>query len=490
MEKLVTIKIERVRQIDNPDGFLGGNADYYCKVNIDGTWLKSTRQKDSPDWRPNWTFIRSVVGNRNIPIVIELWDRDITGGDDLCDINPNRGLRTLKLFYNTSTGRISGDLSAAKGTRVRARGAGESYRAEIWFRISHRVPRMPKRLPEVWASDCPIKLLWRASASGNDLKLTEQNLAAFNDLLYSCTDGQWRIGRFMIQDERSLLSSTGRGVGHIHRTGTHGAHGHADGRPNNPKHWEVNEKSTPEVYVMEFLHSWTGLKDEYEVSQGGPRTNCPATKALRDETKACIMDGTYGKPKKLCRPETHNPNTEQGNVRKMDCYSWLKKVMHAAGKTRFKVPQGHVPGPDTAPTLRFVYLTITNVNQISNPDGLFSGNGDYYVRVRIDGLWYAKSTHVEDRKKISPNWFFGFAFSSDRHRKIPIRIELWDHDKTSGDDRCDINPRKRKKVLDIVYNTATGRITGDITGSRNRIITAEGSGDSNRAKLKFRINSR
>jgi hypothetical protein len=490
MDQTITVTIRRVRQIDRPDGFLGGQADYYAKVRIDGVWMKSGHRDNVPDWRPNWSFRRAVARNSRVPIRIELWDHDSTSGDDKCDINPTRGKKRLDLTYRLSTGRITGDLTGTRRTVIHVRGGGDSDRAEIWLQIDHATPRVPRRLPEVWASDLKIEALWNATATGRDLRTVEARLRGFNNRLYTCTDGQWRVGRFLIHDNRSELSAKGKGVGHIHRTGTHGAHGHADGRPNNPKHWEVNEGSSVGAYLMEFLHSWTGLKDEYEVSQGGPRTNCPSSAALRNATRACVMDGSVGTPTKLCRPTTHNPNTEQGNVRHMDCYSWLRKVMHQAGKTRFRVPAGHIAGPTGAPTLRFVYLTILRVQQIDRPDGFMAGQGDYYAKVRMDGLWFAKSKHRDNRRLVTPNWLFGFAFSNNRHRTISIRIELWDHDSTSGDDRCDINPRRRKKVLDLTYNTSTGRIRGDVTGRRNTIITARGSGDSNRAEIRFRIASR
>ena len=346
-------------------------------------------------------------------------------------------------------------------------------------------------LSEALVSDVPIRLLWNANSSSSDLGTVESKLGDFADRLYDCTDGQWRIGRFLIHDDRSELSPQGTGVGHVHRTDMHGAHGHADGRPNSPEHWEVNESSSVGAYLMEFLHSWTGLKDEYEVSQGGASTNCPATKAERDSSNACVMDDTYGTPTELCRPSTHNSNTEQGNVRGMDCYSWLVKVMDDAGYLGFQVPSRQVPGPTVAPPLRFVYLTIQNVKQIDDPDpGIFQGTGDYYTRVRMSGAGFSKSKHRDNRTDVSPNWLFGLAFSSDDDRKIPIRLEIWDHDALSGDDLCDLSPVDGKKRLDITYDTGTGQITGDVTGSRDIPITVRGVGDSDRVEATFVISSR
>lgn len=346
-------------------------------------------------------------------------------------------------------------------------------------------------LSEILVSDVPIRLLWDADSSTTDLATVENRLAGMADRLYDCTDGQWRIGRFLIHDDRSELAPKGKGVGHVHRTDTHGEHGHADGRPNNPEHWEVNESSRVGVYLMEFLHSWTGLKDEYEVSQNGASTNCPASTADRDASNACVMDDTYGTPTELCRPDTHNPNTEQGNVRDMDCYSWLVKVMDDAGHRGFQVPQRHVPGPANAPTLRFVYLTITNVRQLSDPDpGWLQGPGDYYARVKMAGAGFAKSTHRDNDANVSPNWLFGLAFSSDTDRTIPIRLEIWDHDTLSGDDRCDLSPVNGKTHIDLAYDTATGKITGDVTGTRDTPITIAGSGDADRVEATFVLTSR
>lgn len=347
----------------------------------------------------------------------------------------------------------------------------------------------PSTLPEVWASDLPIRLMWRATAAGTDLNTVENRLAGFNNRLYDCTDGQWRIGKFLIHDDRSELSPNGKGVGHIHRTSTHGPHGHADGRPDDPEHWHVNEGSSVGTYLMEFLHSWTGLKDEYEVSQGGARTNCPATQATRTSSNACVMDATSGTPTELCRPGTHNTNTEQGNVRGMDCYTWLRQVMQAAGHAGFQVPSTHITGPAAAPTLRFVYLTIQRVRQIDDPDpGLFAGDGDYYAKVRMSGSWFEKSEHKDNRANPAPDWVFGLAFSSDSHRTIPIRLQIWDHD-VVFDDQCDVSPVAGKKSLDIKYNTATGQITGDATGTRDTPITVRGAGDD-RVEVTFVVTSR
>ncbi|MCZ6820348.1 MAG: hypothetical protein O7G31_12780 [Calditrichaeota bacterium] len=128
-------------------------------------WMKSGHRYNVPDWRPNWSFRRAVARNSTVPIRIELWDHDTTSGDDKGDVNPTRGKKRLDLNYSLPTGRIAGDLTGTSTTTLRARGGGDSDRAEIWFRLDHSTPSVPKRLPEVWASDLPIKVLLTFSES-------------------------------------------------------------------------------------------------------------------------------------------------------------------------------------------------------------------------------------------------------------------------------------------------------------------------------------
>jgi hypothetical protein len=204
------------------------------------------------------------------------------------------------------------------------------------------------------------------------------------------------------------------------------------------------------------------------------------------------MDDTSGTRTELCRREDHNPNTEQGNVRGMDCYSWLRKVMLEAGHTEFRAPTARITGPTSAPTLQFVYLTIQRVRQIDDPDpGPFQSAADYYAKVKMGGSWFAPSRTIEDATDTFPNWLFGFAFSSDTRDTIPIQIKLLDFDGIYNEtDVCDISPIRGKKVLDLQYNTATGQITGDITGVRDTSITTAGVGESDRAEITFMITSR
>ncbi len=131
-------------------------------------------------------------------------------------------------------------------------------------------------------------------------------------------------------------------------------------------------------------------------------------------------------------------------------------------------------------------VTVTRVRQIDPPGEWFDMKADYYAKVRIAETW-KKSDHRDDVPDWRPNWKFSRLVP--QNSKVPIRIELWDHDDAGGDDECDINPKGGgKKRLDLEYRPSTGRITGDWTGTRGTILHAVGAGDSDRAEIWIRIN--
>lgn len=354
----------------------------------------------------------------------------------------------------------------------------------------------PTRLPLAWASTLRIKLDWIERVASPTLDKMQRLLRASNDRLSTATDGQWHINRFLIHDKRTELGEEDAGVCHFHRRwriahGDEREHGHADGRPNDPSHFHLgidrfdapgkpDATSYAGVFVHEILHSWVGLFDEYE--DGEPRVRCPRNNSVANATDSCIMwDSSRTK---LCRPETHNPNTDQGDEHDMDCYSWLVKAMHEAGHHRFKMPRTQIPGPITAPPLDFLYLTILRVRQRTN---IRSDPANFYVQVTMDGKAFKQTEHRHE-PDVSPNWFFGLAYMSVRPRSIPITILL--RDAANGDAVYDIDPNPRGGgVLRINYDPTIGQFTGDTTGSVGRVTHARGLQGTNRADIWFRIDA-
>jgi hypothetical protein len=384
-------------------------------------------------------------------------------------------------------------LRQIKNLQCRLRARQEELRC---CRLGNQAPT-PR---EVWASDLKIKLDWVTNTGDTGLQKIERVLRAFNNRLYDSTDGQWRVGRFFIHDAGNSLDAEGKGVGHFHATRVHDSpnHGHAEGRPDDPEHFHAtmgalqNTNGSANRFagtvLMEFLHSWTGLKDEYEVNAGGANTSCPLA-PVAAFPDACVMDQTRDPGiNELCRPQNHNCNTEQGNVRGMDCYYWLAKVMNESGHRGFIVPCSHIDGPANAPALRFVYVTINRVRQIDPPGG--DASGDFYARVSFDKVRMSRSKFKANDTDVSPNWLFGFAYSSDQARSIPISIEIWDAVGGGSDQVCDASPRANKRELALTFNPVTGAISGDAEGSQNRVISMKGKGDANRVAIDFSITSR
>src|SRR5262245_31488393 len=132
---LVTLTITRVRQIDNVDYTRAG--EFYARVKMRRMDLPRTRHRDNDgDVSPDWTFRQGARAGSRVPIWIHIYDYDDPGRDNHCDVSPIGGRKGLEIFYDLSTGRIGGDVAGREGDLIHARGAGDSNRVEIWFRLT------------------------------------------------------------------------------------------------------------------------------------------------------------------------------------------------------------------------------------------------------------------------------------------------------------------------------------------------------------------
>jgi hypothetical protein len=130
--KPVTVRINRVRQIDDLDS--RSRADFKGAITIGGERmsLPTIRSRDEITPESLWHFTRSVCHCSVVEIKIELTEAD-RGRNDRVDINPRRGVKYLTFTYNLDTRQITGDVSGMRGREIHAAGAGDSKRAEIWF---------------------------------------------------------------------------------------------------------------------------------------------------------------------------------------------------------------------------------------------------------------------------------------------------------------------------------------------------------------------
>ncbi len=91
----VTVTILRFIQIQNPDGGLIGDGDYYARVQIDGFGFQDNRgvaldfSTSHVDQSPFWKFSQTVnPSSGTIPIDIQVWDADCQGVFPICGSGP------------------------------------------------------------------------------------------------------------------------------------------------------------------------------------------------------------------------------------------------------------------------------------------------------------------------------------------------------------------------------------------------------------------
>ncbi len=136
----VTVDLERIKAINNPDnGWFGNHADYYSKITIDGSTKTTGHISNDNDISPNWSHTRVVDGNsRYVSIGIEIFDKDggFAGSDDRIDVDGKTGHRDINFWYDLLTNQVSGDVNGYGGSTLSSTGAGDADRAQAWFKVT------------------------------------------------------------------------------------------------------------------------------------------------------------------------------------------------------------------------------------------------------------------------------------------------------------------------------------------------------------------
>jgi len=135
-----------------------------------------------------------------------------------------------------------------------------------------------------------------------------------------------------------------------------------------------------------------------------------------------------------------------------------------------------------------VSVKVLRVAQRVNLDkgDLFTrDDADFYAKVSIGQSGMMRSPNHSDDDG-HPGWEFTRSASG---RYVGIRIELWDDDGglEEKDDHVDINPMGNKKDLDLVLDTVTGNISGDVNGHRGQLLNVLGGGDDDKGEIWFQI---
>lgn len=130
-------------------------------------------------------------------------------------------------------------------------------------------------------------------------------------------------------------------------------------------------------------------------------------------------------------------------------------------------------------------MRVAQINNLDKGDWIKKDNADFYALVTIGKGRQQKSVNHSDDDG-HPGWVFQ-GTSATRYVKIRIKIDDDDGGMERKDDYVDINRRAGKKDLNLVLDTKTGRITGDVTGRRGQTLYSQGGGDSDKGKVWFKI---
>jgi hypothetical protein len=97
---------------------------------------------------------------------------------------------------------------------------------------------------------------------------------------------------------------------------------------------------------------------------------------------------------------------------------------------------------------------------------------DFYVKIFINGVETITTRAPDDNSPVSPfGRTAGATIDDSVTPNVPIAIQIWDHDSTSGPDNADSSPQADHNNTDLVLNLATGTWSGDTTG---RCVTGDG----------------
>lgn len=89
---------------------------------------------------------------------------------------------------------------------------------------------------------------------------------------------------------------------------------------------------------------------------------------------------------------------------------------------------------------------------------------DFYAKIFINGIITQTPRQPDDRKRVEPtDWVATVTVDDAAGPTVPITIQIWDHDSTSGDDLGDASPQPDHDNLDLVLDLASGAWSGDTT---------------------------
>ena len=206
-------------------------------------------------------------------------------------------------------------------------------------------------------------------------------------------------------------------------------------------------------------------------------TNATAEKV---DPKKMVWDWKFDKP--ISHAMSVNPSAKQSPLGPEKFTVWMP--VRAFGKYSADILGNliYLEGIAGRENNLDVRVVITKVKQLDDEDGW--GDNDFYGKVSIDGNWQPPSSWKDGESTVTPNWGFHSGVGQTR---VPVALQIWDDDGGLNfeDDQVDITPGKGR-TLNFLYDTATGKISGDVSGTRGKRISAKGK-SSDRSSVEFTV---
>lgn len=151
--------------------------------------------------------------------------------------------------------------------------------------------------------------------------------------------------------------------------------------------------------------------------------------------------------------------------------SWAKSSIRCAAAVSLlagwaSAPAQAAPVPVTV-TITSVECTQDDECDAAGIEAAGESTPDFYAKIFIANVETVTAREPDDRLKVEPKGWTATTVVDDAVTPlVPVAIQIWDHDSTSGDDLGDASPQSDHNNLDLVVNLAnSGAWSGDTATS-------------------------
>lgn len=133
-----------------------------------------------------------------------------------------------------------------------------------------------------------------------------------------------------------------------------------------------------------------------------------------------------------------------------------------------------------------IVVTVEHVLALDKIDLPTAGQADFYAQVTVDGKTI-KSKFVRRADEIRPNWVMVVPV---RRGRIPVKLEILDHNVLTKPTLVDINRLSGKRDLDFEVDTRRCLITGFAETYKCGAAIRRAGDEQRRAEITFKVDVR